>query len=573
MDTNFFKTPVFYKNLLISILVILGIVIYGEVFFLSYLGGGDFNGYGYWWIELLKKHLLTEFSFPYFTPARCGGFLLAADGQVYIFSLYTLVHFFVPHVIWSMKITNFILSIILASGVYQWLFYLDIKSRAARLFTGLIVSISGYWVFHLTNDGTQLHVQSFAYLPWILVHMEKLFIRAFKWDRACLKTGLWLTLCLLLLGNGGYFWLQYFPYIFLGRLAAEMISPHDGRAEALKKIGLILFCFIFAIILSWPHLGGVLEFEASKFLRNGTGYIPHYGVIGNFKALFQALFSSFFDEKHVIKGTGNGAIGGIWEFSNFIGTVALVPVVIGLFQFKKLLKSRIFWTFVFASLVQLAFVRTTHAADLLREVFPFFKSLTHYWRGSATLVLFASIWMAMGYEVFFQGRSKVLVFLGLFLMVFHLTEIYHVYQYRLNMSIDPLHNPSLRDIGKEYKHVPAVCEQQYAPCELCHLFGYEYWGRVPEALSFDPAKSVYDSGQEGYYNMHDIKVLFSKKADHGYFMKHKWPLWPKTDKADFEKFIRYRQVFPIPLHLRIMNIISMGCWVVYACLWMGVKCL
>jgi len=102
--------------LLIFILVVFAFVLYAEIYLFSFLGGADFNGYGYWWIELIKKHLLSEFSFPYFTPARCGGFLLGADGQVYIFSLYPLVHFFIPHVIWSMKITNLLLSVILAAG-------------------------------------------------------------------------------------------------------------------------------------------------------------------------------------------------------------------------------------------------------------------------------------------------------------------------------------------------------------------------------------------------------------------------------------------------------------------------
>jgi len=569
MDRNFLKQSDFYKYVLIFFLVLIGLVLYAEIYLLSYLGGGDFEGYGYWWIALIKKHLLSEFSFPYFTPSRCGGFLLAADGQVYIFSLYPLVHFFVPHVVWSMKITNLLLSIILATGMYQWLFYLGIKSRAARFFTGFIISISGYWVFHLTNDGTQLHVQSFAYIPWILVHMEKLFIRDFSFDRTTIKTGLWLTLCLFLMGNGGYFWLQYFPYIFLGRLIAELISPYDGRLEAFKKIGFILFCFMSAILLSWPHLGGVIEFEGARFLRNGTGFIPNYGIIWKNKPLFRGIFFSLFGEKHVIKGDGHWAIGGIWEYSNFIGSMALIPVLIGILRIKKVLKSKLFWTMVFASLVQFAFVRTHVTADLLRAAFPFFKSLTHYWRGSASFVLSISIFMALGYEFFFQSRHKALVFVGIFLMIFHLTEIHFVYQHRLKFKIDPINNPSISEIGKEYKSLPDVCEK-HGGCELCHLFGYDYWGKIPGPLSFDPKKSVYDSGQEGYYNMHDIKELFSPDKPKNYYMTHKWPLWPKTDQADFEKFIRYKQVYPLPFRLIVMNRISMFYWLVYMLLWLWI---
>jgi len=398
--------------------------------------------------------------------------------------------------------------------------------------------------------------------------MEKLFARPFAFDRTNVKTSLWLTLCIFLLGNGGYFWLQYFPYIFLGRLAAELICPNDGRLQAIKKVGLIVFCFIAAVLLSWPHLGGMLEFEASKFLRNGNGFIPNYGIIWKNKPLFRAIFSSFFDEGHVIKGVGHWAIGGIWEFSNFIGTMALIPVVIGLFQCKRIFRSKIFWAMFFAVLIQFAFVRTHVTADLLRGAFPIFKSLTHYWRGSATFVLFMTIWMALGYDVFFRSGKKWLMYLGLFLMLFHLTEIYIVYQHRLDFTVDPLHNPSIKDIGKEYIHIPDICEKQCVPCELCHIYGYQYMGIIPGPLSVDLSKSVYESSQAGYYNMHNIKLLFGPDTKKGYYMDHKWPLWPKSDKADFEKFIRYKQIFPLPDRLKFMNMVSMICWLIYGILWL-----
>ncbi len=63
--------------------------------------------------------------------------------------------------------------------------------------------------------------------------------------------------------------------------------------------------------------------------------------------------------------------------------------------------------------------------------------------------------------------------------------------------------------------------------------------------------------------MHDPRVLGSSLANKGYFYHHKWPLWPKADSAEFEKFIRYKQVVPLPTYLSITIKLSLICWIIF----------
>jgi len=37
---------------------------------------------------------------PYITPARCGGWLLAANAQGLIFTIYTFISFIIPNAFW-----------------------------------------------------------------------------------------------------------------------------------------------------------------------------------------------------------------------------------------------------------------------------------------------------------------------------------------------------------------------------------------------------------------------------------------------------------------------------------------
>lgn len=556
-----------YQKLLVPCLsIVAGVFIlflFVKIFLLSFIGGADLPGYGLWWQQLIKKHLLTEWTFPYLTPGRCGGFLLGADAQVYIYSLYIPVHFIIPNVIWSTKITNFLLSGILITGVVLWFSCFNFALRQARIFTACLLALSGYWVFHLSNEGTQLCVHTMAYVPWAMFFIERLFQSTQSKDN--LKYVLGLVLALFLLINSGYYWLQYFPFIVMGRMMVEFISPQKDRKNVTLVIGLIGLCGLWAILLSWPRLGGIYEYQLQNFPRRGDGIVAHMGVVGDTGRLLKALWLSFFDGPMLMRGQGDDSIGGIWEYSNFIGITSLIPILIGLTRIKELMKSKLFWALVVAVIVQLMLIRTTHAADFLRMICPIYKQITHYWRGSPSLLFFLGIFMAAGYSALLGSKKKWAVVLGFLLLLATCTEIYIVYNARLDTTINAA-NPPFTAIMQEPNLPLAVSTQQFATCELCHLYGYEVYGTIPKELSFDVKKDVYALQEGGkYYNMHDIRRLFAPEVPKGYYMYHSWPLWPVNDDVTtLEKFLQYRQVLPLPFYLKFFNYVSMVLWGIYA---------
>ena len=63
--------------------------------------------------------------------------------------------------------------------------------------------------------------------------------------------------------------------------------------------------------------------------------------------------------------------------------------------------------------------------------------------------------------------------------------------------------------------------------------------------------------------MHDIRQLFGPQAKGGFYLKNPWPLWPRTDRADFEKFIRFKQVLSGHEWLTFFNKFSLIVWLIY----------
>ena len=65
------------RNHLIPLLRFVGGLMLFSFFILLEVGGDTQLQYVQW-LSLYKRHLLSEFSMPYFTPGYCGGYLLAA---------------------------------------------------------------------------------------------------------------------------------------------------------------------------------------------------------------------------------------------------------------------------------------------------------------------------------------------------------------------------------------------------------------------------------------------------------------------------------------------------------------
>ncbi len=506
-----------------------------------------------WRFSLTRTHLQNDWAIPYFTPGRCGGFLLAADAQDFLFTLYLPMTFLIPNVIWAIKIINFFLSVLLVAGMYRWLYYFEIKDDRVRLFSSLLISLSGYWVLHMTQAG-QIWAHGLAYMPWVMVFIEEMLLAQPQLSFSYLKRPLILIFLFFLLLNSGYYCLLIAPFMIAGRLIAEFILSKSGKAQRFQRMIFIILCGLFSILLSWPRLGGVYEFQLLKFPRLGNE-IGHLQVIGDTLYLLKMLFRSFFDGRIIVESQNSSYLGSFFEYSNFIGMLSLGALMVGVISIKRLMTLRPFVGLLLAALVQLALVRTTHAGDLLRYILPVYKQVTSYWRGSGILLFFLIVILACGYEKMFQQQRKFVHGLAILLMAGTLAELYMAYRPWLN--VDP--EPPVSQIFKDTNPVPKPMTRHYAPCILGNLYGQ----RFPPQLSINPVVSVYECKDPNFYNMHDSRRLASSQADGAYYMKHPWPLWPKTDTADFQKFINFKQVIPLPLRLKIMLWVSSIAWFIY----------
>jgi hypothetical protein len=127
--------------------------------------------------------------------------------------------------------------------------------------------------------------------------------------------------------------------------------------------------------------------------------------------------------------------------------------------------------------------------------------------------------------------------------------------------------PPITQIGKPVMNFTNPLTKNNYACNLTHLFGYNNpWPphfAIVDAGNNWQGGEIFKSPQPGYYNMHDVRLLASAKADDGYYYRHKWPLWPMKDKKELEEFIRLKQVVKIPNHLKWMNRLSLLAWIIF----------
>ncbi len=559
-----------------------------------------------WRFGAAKVHLASDFAMPYFTPARAGGFHLAADTSDLLFSVYMAMNYAVPNIRWAIKITNFLLSIVLALGIYFWLPYFSVVNSSARIIGGLIVIFSGYWVW---NMAIHPWAHGLAYLPWTMICMEELLKRSS--GNQSRKIAFCLTGLLFLLINSGYYWLQVAVPVIAARIIIELFWSTKEQAASLKGLFIIGLCAFFAILLSFPRLGGIYAFQLTKFPRLG-GEVGAMQVIGRNKEWIEMTLRSFFDGRIITQSIHSPFhLGFFWDYTNFIGIAAIPFIIIGLARVKPLFKNKIFIALFLASLFQLAMTRTTHASDLLRFLCPLYKQITWYWRGSAILLLFLSVLIAWGYQKVFTSGKKWVVILGVVCIFVNLAEITYVQMKHIDLSAI---KPPLSEITHTTDIPPKpFLKNPFAPYCMGYIFGYG--NEKPKEISVtdtsvydEPVKgdftmhvvrrlaapeanggynpthnrgyifghgkekskeisvtyiSVYHAPVKRYFNMNDVRRLAAPEANGGYYLNHPWPLWPRKDAQEFEKFINYKQVVTLPAWLKIMNIVSAFAWIIY----------
>ncbi len=540
-------------------LIIVGLFMAAVFFLGENIMSGDFEGSILWQPTVFRTHLLNDFTLPYITPTRCGGWLLLADAQSIIFSIYTIFCYIIPNNVWACKIVNFLISIFFSLGLCIWFKRIGIVDKNTWLFSSLLVIFSGSWLYHMSTGGIWMH--GLAYMPWIMIIIEKLLVIKPCLERHYVALLLLLTALFFLLINSGYMWMQAFIPIIAYRFIVELIFSKKDVFRQSQRLGIIILTGLFAILLSLSRLGGVYEFQATKFPRGGDGIAPHYQVIGHTIYLLEMLFRSFFDSSIVVHRQSHFSLGSMNDYTNFIGIAAIIPLLLGLFEIKKLLRNKIFLTILLASIGHLLVLRTTHVGDLVRMIMPFFKSITWHWRGNMVLVLLVCIFIACGYTMIFRSKWKYVRYLGIALMFINLGEIVYA-----NRNFITFPDPPITALLQEFPvPPPKPLQTHYTWCMLGCIFGYGH--EFPEQLSISSnmggGGTILDNANPEFFNMHDVRKLFGPEANGGYYVTHKWPLWPKKDLAEFEKFINYKQVVPFPPRLKVMIFICVIAWIIY----------
>ena len=511
---------------------------------------------------LLRFHLLNEMAIPYFTPAKCAGWVLAGHPKNLLFTTFTPLALLIPNSYTAVKMAHAIHTFAFGTGLYAWFRWFGVKNQIARLFAAVLISFSGYWILK-TIGGHQDVLYGSALAPWILVVIENLLSEEPKKRSRYLGLFLVLTGLFVLLVNSVY-WLWIVLPLLVARAGIELMYFRKSQARlVLTGFGVMFLSSVLAVSLSAPALAGVFEYSMQAFPRNAG----HFQVIGDWRWLLEMLLRSFFDSRIVVENLSHGALSSRNEYANFIGVISLPLMAAGLFRLKNLLRSRAFRGLVVAAIFQVLLVRTTHVADLARMALPVLNSLTWYWRGSINLLLLYVVVVAAGAELLLSKRQRVLTLACFTLMLLNLGELGLVYNRADILSLEKPDFFANTINSEEYFSQPVSPHSMNTGWQMwCWdtLTGYQ------SEFYHSLAKGGPVFLQDGSINTVDIRVLFGAAGKGGYFKDHTWPLWPASDRKELEKFLNFKQIMPIPFRLQMINSVSTILWIVYLTLILGV---
>ena len=289
-------------------------------------------------LALLRFHLMNELAIPYFTPAKCAGWVLAAHPKNLLFTTFTPLVLLIPNSYTAVKMAHAMHTFAFGTGLYAWFRWLGIKNSVARLFGAVLISFSGYWILKTVPAGHVDVLYGSALAPWILVVFENLFSQEPKTRNRYLGLFVVLTGLFVLLVNSVY-WLWIVLPLLVARVAIEALYLRKSHARLVfAGFSVILISSVVVIVLSAPALAGVYEYSMQAFPRAAE----HFQVLGDNRWLAEMLVRSFFDSGIVVGNRHDGVLGGPHEYSNFIGLMSLPLMAVGLFRLKTLFRSRAF---------------------------------------------------------------------------------------------------------------------------------------------------------------------------------------------------------------------------------------
>ena len=526
-----------------------------SVFLFLFNGLGlDFSDTQLFWT---KVHLNHSLEFPYFTPAPCGGFLLGADPNNTIFTSVQLVYAFVADPFFAWRIALFLTSVVFAIGSVRLFRALGVRSQSAAVVGGWLLPLCGYWVAH--GSAGHIAILGISILPLLMVEAISLStadysdLRLFSlawWSRVVRHGAM-----LFLLINSGHFW--PLPALFLlGPIfvaSGWKIFRERGLRELVLAISPVFFGAILSLAMSALRFAAIFTFAVQAFPR-GVGM---FGVIGDTRYLIVTMLRSLFDFTVITIGEPSGLLGGFWEWSAYMGLLSLPLGLIGIVSVKP--KTKWFYCLLAASVFQFVLTRTTHFGELIRTLVPALAEISWFYRGIIVHVFAASFFVALGVD-----RLSRMTKLPIAAIVFCLLICDFAIVYIVSGTWSPVREPTVKLISMERVIAHEGPNQAIFGYNRvwCYnpILGYKrenYQSQVVNGL-------VLEEKTKGFYNMNDVRALFSPQGRTGIYRTEPWPLWPVADRKVLEQFLMFKQVNELPPIFFWIRIACIAGWVGFA---------
>jgi hypothetical protein len=531
------------------------------------------------WVRPLflnKLHLLREWKWPYFTPAICGGFLLAADPQNPMFTIYQLLSPFFTNQYTVIQVGKFLTTLIFASGMTLWLEEFGIKNLRARIYTAFIIVTSGYWIIQYSIAA--IPMDSLSFLPWLFWAAEKLL----KHKASRQQVLRWIATVALfsfLLLNIGQHWFQFVFLYIVGRVVAELLfrllkkpsSPH-----IIQTIGIFGASVALALLMSSHRIGSIVFYAVMHFPRE----IGITQIFGSIRYELVVLARALFDSRIITQHLTDKHLGGWWEWTAYLSIFSLVPIAIGLSKIKSFKNKICFAGMGITVILQLLFCRYGELVEAYRRYVPGVKNMSWYFRGRILVVYLLAVLIAKGFEVLLSGPkkySRILAALAVLLCVGSVSEQLFTYYRGEVLGVG-----DWRYKTSDFKYPEKLTAFETSEKILEKREIYHLSQGVGEAGCYDPPllgyKNEYFKSQvkagpietpanDRYANISDVPKIFGPSGLGGYYKSVAWPRWPKSDRDGLNRFLEFRQVTEPPFLLKVLSAMSMLGFLIFIGLW------
>ena len=518
--------------------------------------GGDFS-----FVETqlfwTKVHLLHSFEFPYFTPALCGGFLLGAEPQNTIFTLVQLIYVFVADTSIAYQLGVSVYAMFCAAGTARLLRALGVHLQTSQAIGGLLVVCSGFVV--LRSKFGHVGALGIWILPWLMV--EAISLSTADYSDTRLFSPVWWSrvvrhaAMVFILINSGHFW--PLPVLFLlGPLfvaSGWKIFCERGLRELVLAISPVVFGAFLSLAMSALRFAAIFTFAVQAFPR-GVGI---FGVIGDTRLLIVTMPRSLFDFTVITSHEHSDMLGGFWEWSAYMGLLSLPLGLIGIVSAKP--KTKWFYCLLVASVFQFVLTRTTHFGELIRTLVPALREISWFYRDIIVYVFTVSFFVALGVDRLSRGTSLPIAAIISCLLICDFAIVYIV-----SGTWSPVKEATVDIISMERVFAHKGTNQAkfvynrigcYNP--ILGYTGGSYHSQVVNGL-------ILEEKTKGFYNMNDVRALFSPQGRTGIYSSEPWPLWPVADRNVLDEFLMFKQVNDLPPIFFWIRVASIAGWVGFA---------